>query len=128
MIYEFYCALGSKVSVSYHFKGIFILQSFVHSLYISFGSPYCKTTYILWVGMCMMFIHRLSTLVQGRVFICKYKLPNSSRTDSFGEVLCSLLPCAHCFALSWQRISEGAVCVTLLLIVPLGDKRVTWKT
>lgn len=95
---------------------------FVHWLYISFGSPYCKAKYILWVGMCMMFIHRFITLVQGRVFICKYKLPSSARTDVFSRgpvfpvffhpLFCSLLAkapwrgCMHNFALDcspWGR-------------------------
>lgn len=94
---------------------------FVHWLYISFGSPYCKAKYILWVGMCMMFIHRFITL-QGRVFICKYKLPSSARTDVFSRgpvfpvffhpLFCSLLAkapwrgCMHNFALDcspWGR-------------------------
>lgn len=61
-----YCALGSKVSVSHHFKGIFLLCSFVQSLYISFGSRYYKAKYTFLPTICMMFIHRFITLVQGQ--------------------------------------------------------------
>lgn len=127
MIHEFYGVLGSKASVIHHSQGIFLLCSFVHSLYISFGSPYCQAKYILLVGMYMMFIHRFITLVQGRVFICKYKFPSSVRTDVFWSD--PVFPVSFCLLLLFpgKGSSEGAVCITLLLIAPLGVKGLLGK-
>lgn len=108
-----YLALGSKTVKP-------LVISRVFSLYSGLLWPSCyKATFPedLWLGTCIIFVHRFITLFQGKDYTCTNSptLPELMETGmSFRETLFFHFGSAPCFASPRQGISEGAVLATWL--------------
>lgn len=118
MIYEFHSALGSKVSVSHHFKDIILCALIVHFLWL----PLLQSKIYI-VGRNVYDVHSQIYYSGARQSIhLQVQTPSSARTDVFSRgpvfpvffhpLFCSLLAkapwrgCMHNFALDcspWGR-------------------------
>lgn len=102
-----------------------IISRVFNCLLASFGPSHCREKFSVDIVGRNMFVHRLPHYKARNSLACTNSptMPELMETSVFfRELLCFLFGSAHCFALSWQRISQGAAEITLPLIVPLEDK------